>query len=113
MFFLQLHDYYISDEKSKLCTQMGIFFEGSPMVHITTFMQKLYYQVIYLPASVETYCLAYQGIILADDVDLWYSKFCMNNKKIMLENRKIGVKGICAICPIPNSEHILGITVRF
>lgn len=101
----------LKDEQTQLYSHMGVFLEGSIMLHITSFMQKLKYHMIYLPASVETYCLVKDGIIVADGIDLSYSKLCMNNeRKITLENKIIGVKGICAVCPVPNSEFILAIT---
>ncbi|KAJ9597052.1 hypothetical protein L9F63_027057, partial [Diploptera punctata] len=70
--------------------------------------------MVYLPGSVESYCLVKEGIIVADGIDLWYSKLCSSSeRKITLENRMIGIKGVCAVCSVHNSELILAITVYF
>ncbi|KAJ9583802.1 hypothetical protein L9F63_021852, partial [Diploptera punctata] len=104
----------LKDDQAQLYSHIGIFLEGSFMVHITSFMQKLHYQMVYLPGSVETYCLVKEGIIVADGIDLWYSKLCSSSeRKITLENRMIGIKGVCAVCSVHNSELILAITSYF
>jgi hypothetical protein len=85
---------------------------SGPVVYITARQQKLSYHMVYLPGSVEGFCTVKDGIVATDGLDLWHSKLTWNSEgQPVVENRVLGIKGVCALDVAPHSDAILAITV--
>jgi hypothetical protein len=68
--------------------------------------------MVYLPVSVEGCCPVKNGIMATDGLDLWHSKLTWSSEgQPVVENRVMGIKGVCAFDLVPDSDVILVITV--
>jgi hypothetical protein len=68
--------------------------------------------MVYLPGSVERCCTVKDGIVATDGLDLWHSKLTWSSEgQPVVENRMLGIKGVCALAVVPHSEAILAVTV--
>jgi hypothetical protein len=91
---------------------VGVVLCSGLVVYITASLQELTYHVVYLPGSVEGWCTVKDGIITTDGLDLWYSKLTWHGEgQPVMENRVLGIKGVCALDVVPHSDIILAVTV--
>ncbi|XP_069684875.1 uncharacterized protein [Periplaneta americana] len=104
---------FIRDPASHQYAHVGVILCTGAVVYITCVNHKLCYHMMFLPGCVEDFCAVKNGIMTADGVDLWHSKFTWNKEgKAVMENRKIGMKGVCAVDQVPGSDLILAVTVH-
>ncbi|PSN44841.1 hypothetical protein C0J52_16211 [Blattella germanica] len=102
---------FMKDKERALYSHIGIVLPSGPMIYITSYEQKLHYRMVYLPGSAGHCCVGGDGIVTADGIDLWYSKFCWSTEgKLSVENKMVGVKGVRSVCLIPNSQLVLAVT---
>jgi hypothetical protein len=74
--------------------------------------QKLRYHMVYLPGSVEGCFPVKDGIVATDGSDLWHSKLTRDSEgQPVVENSMTGIKGVCAMDLVPDSDFILVVTV--
>jgi hypothetical protein len=68
--------------------------------------------MVYLPGSVEGCCSVKDGTITTDGLDLCHSKltWCGEGQPVV-ENRVLGIKGVCGLDVVPQSDIILAVTV--
>lgn len=91
---------------------MGVVLRSGPVVYIMSDQQKLKYHMVYLPGSVEECLPVKDGIVATDVVDLWHSKLTKGSGgQPVVENRVTGIKGVCAMDLVPDSDFILVVTV--
>jgi hypothetical protein len=66
----------------------------------------------YLPGCVEGCCAVKDGIMATDGLELWHSKVTRSSEgELVSENMVTGIKGVCALDLVPDSDFILAVTV--
>jgi hypothetical protein len=107
-YFLQ----FAADPVTNLYSHVGVVLCSGLVLCITAIQQKLSYHMVYLPGSVEGCCTVKDGLITTDGLDIWHSKltWCGEGQPVV-ENRMVGIKGVCAFDVVPRSDTILAATV--
>ncbi|KAJ4444627.1 hypothetical protein ANN_06423 [Periplaneta americana] len=104
---------FIRDPASHQYAHVGVILCTGAVVYITCVNHKLCYHMMFLPGCVEDFCAVKNGIMTADGVDLWHSKFTWNKEgKAVMENRKIGMKGVCAVDQGLEEGHVFSSTLH-
>ncbi|XP_023711134.1 uncharacterized protein LOC111866425 isoform X3 [Cryptotermes secundus] len=104
---------FLRDPVTCLYSHVGVVLCSGPVVYITANQQKLSYHMVYLPGSVEGCCTVKDGIVATDGLDLWHSKLTWSSEgQPVVENRVLGIKGVCALDVVPHSDAILAVTLH-
>ncbi|XP_021931783.1 uncharacterized protein LOC110835652 isoform X3 [Zootermopsis nevadensis] len=103
----------LRDPVTCLYSHVGVVLRSGPVVYIMSDQQKLKYHMVYLPGSVEECLPVKDGIVATDVVDLWHSKLTKGSGgQPVVENRVTGIKGVCAMDLVPDSDFILVVTLH-
>lgn len=110
--FCEIFLQFVADPLTCLYSHVGMVLCSGLVVYITARQQKLSYHMVYLPGSVEGCCTVKDGIVTTDGLDLCHSKLTLCGEgQPVVENRVLGIKGVCALDVIPHSDIILAVTV--